>query len=745
MSKAGAEARIGAATTGLLSPRRLFTLTVFLASFLLFLIQPMFARMILPRLGGAPSVWNTAMLFYQAMLLAGYLYADRLARLPLSRQRIVHLALFAAAALTLPIGASLAYPALGDVPPALWLIGLLLVSIGPVFFVVAAQAPLMQAWFSRTGDPSAADPYFLYAASNFGSLLALVSYPFVVEPTLTLARQSWLWSGLFVLLAVLLAACGAMPTNQQAVPRIARPVGWRLRLRWMLLAAVPSGLLLSTTTHLTTDIMAMPLLWVIPLAVYLLTYILAFSVSAQGFVGHAARYAAPALLILGGYSFMASGIVAFLLAAAGVLLLFYVALALHGELARLRPPPEQLTDFYLWMSIGGALGGLFCGLLAPLIFDWTYEHPLLFVAAAALLPARPLSARIGALWSRRRFRPVLRYVLPPLSLLASLWVGGEFADARVSPALGAVAIVTIALAAVLAIGRGLTFAFHFAMLMLALGGWRTVDISTIAGARERSFFGVYTVEGSHSRQIRKLMHGTTLHGIQSTVSALETQPMSYYSPGSGVGRLFASAGPTARMGFVGLGTGTLACYARPGQRWTAYEIDPAIVRLARDSGMFTYIRRCKPDMRIVLGDARLSLAEEPKASLDMLAVDAFSSDAIPLHLMTTEAIQVYAHALAPDGVLLVHISNRFIDLEPVVAAIAEAQGWSARLLDHRPSDEPPGAYYTRSLWIALTRSEARMNEVLAAAGGAKDWKMLQERPGLQAWTDDHASALRALK
>lgn len=742
------------AQTSSVATRWLFTLTIFVGSFLLFLIQPLFARLILPRLGGAPSVWNSAMLFYQAMLLAGYFYAHKLAPLPLRRQLVIHLAVFGLAALTLPIGIAPFYPAVGttELTPSLWLIGLMATSIGPVFFAVSAQAPLMQAWFSRSGDPGAHNPYFLYAASNGGSLLALLAYPLLVEPTLPLGDQTLLWSAGFIVLAMLIALCGLALRNgvdTAATVAPAEPTAWRQRLHWAALAAVPSGLLLSTTTHLTTDIMAMPLLWVVPLALYLVTFIIAFA-ETEGVLRRNALFAAPLLLLmLGSYIFMANGTLALLMALAGLVLFFFVALALHGELARLRPPASQLTDFYLWVSIGGMLGGLFCALVAPMIFNWSFEHPLLLIAAALLIPARPVVPFISRLWQRPRVAFVLRFILPVLSLVASFFVGERMFSGNYVPAM-AVGHALIATAAVLAIGRRLHFAFHYAMLMLALGGWSTIDVSMIEGARERSFFGIYTISGSASRQVRELMHGTTLHGVQSILPELKTHPMSYYAPDSGVGQVFDTAPALfdhdARMGFVGLGTGTLACYARPGQRWTAYEIDPAIVAIATDKRLFSYISDCKPDLRIVLGDARLTLSKERPGQLDMLAVDAFSSDAIPLHLMTKEAFDVYARALAPDGILLVHISNRHIDLEPVVAAIAKSRGWSAMLRDYDPEYEPSGGSYTKSHWIALTRDERRMREVIAVAQGQKgDWRPLRTRSGLEPWSDDFASVLPVLK
>lgn len=721
--------------------RALYTLTIFVGSFLLFLVQPLIARLALPRLGGAPAVWNTAMLFYQAVLLLGYLYAHALTRLPGRVQAGVHLALLAGAALMLPIGLAGFIPPASD-NPALWLLGLLGASIGPLFFAVSAQAPLMQAWYASAEDE--ADPYFLYAASNAGSLLALLAYPFIVEPTMTLSSQSLLWSAGYVLLIALVAACAWRMRAHAAAPVAERAaLSWRQRARWTLLAFVPSGLLLSTTTYLTTDVMAMPLLWVVPLALYLVTFIIAFSSAGQPFVDHACKVAPPLLLVLGSYVFLSLGSLALVIAVAGLVLFFYVALALHGALARSRPPVGNLTEFYLWVSVGGMMGGLFCGLLAPSLFDWSYEHPILLVLAAALLPARPLLNRIGRLWQRPPSRWLLRYVLPVLALVASLWIGELlWSGGDVEPA--AIVLAGMVLAAIVAIGHRKAFAVHYAAIMLALGGWTALDLSTIPYARERSFFGIYSLEGSQSRRVRELLHGTTLHGVQSTVPAYKSEPMTYYARESGVGRALSLMPASASIGFVGLGTGTLTCYATPGQHWTAFEIDPTIVGIARDPRLFSYVSRCKPDLKIDLGDARLSLSRY-RSAFDLLAVDAFSSDAIPLHLMTAEAFETYARALKPGGLLLVHISNRHLDLEPVVAAIAQQQGWHGLVRNYDPPKaQPSGIMYTRSEWIMLSHDKAAIQRIVDI-GKQADWRPLHARPGFVPWTDSYASVLPLLK
>ncbi|MHB9879602.1 spermidine synthase [Pacificimonas sp. ICDLI1SI03] len=719
--------------TARLPMRSLFVLTVFTGSFLLFLVQPMFARLALPHLGGAPAVWTVAMLFYQAALLAGYIYADILVRLRPKRQYLFHIAAFLVAAATLPVSLR-EIGGWQETGAMLWLIAALAISIGPVFFVISAQAPLMQSWFAAAPETAGRDPYFLYAASNAGSLLALLIYPVFIEPSLTLTDQRLLWSAGFVLLLAMVVIVGLdfQRAERPVAPAERQPIPARTALSWIALAAVPSGLMLSTTTHLTTDIVAVPLLWVLPLGLYLLSFIVAFSEGGQIFVRNARFIAPPLLLALGSYTFMAEGLFAFLLAMMGLVLLFYVALALHGQLAAARPPAGQLTGYYLYMSVGGMLGGLFAAVVAPLAFDWTYEHPILLVAAAALLPATPLTGWFGRLWEGRA---ALSVAVPVLALLlsAAAWQ----LDSETVTLVLRILFVVIAL---LAIGQRLVFAGIFAALMLSMGGWSTLADSFGEAYRVRSFFGIYTIREENEENVRQLQHGTTLHGAQSRNPALATRPLGYYGPTSGAGRIFASLDvPQASVGVVGLGVGSLGCYRQPGQEWTFFEIDPVVVTIARDRSRFTYLSRCAPDADIVIGDARVSLARDGRRNFDLLAIDAFSSDAIPQHLMTREAFQLYTERLKAGGRLLVHISNRFVDLEPVVGRIAEDLGWHARILDDVPERSAEnGLEYTRSLWIVMAADEASLPD-------AAEWRPLNTRPDQPAWTDDFGSILPVLR
>lgn len=735
-------------------PRRwLFVLTILVGSFLLFQVQPMVARMVLPKLGGAPAVWNSAMLVYQALLLGGYAYAHWLGRFTVQRQAIIHVALFLIAALWLPIGiAQIAPPGPGQ--EALWVPLLLLASIGPVFFVVSAQAPLMQRWFAA--DSRAGDPYYLYAASNLGSFVGLISYPALVEPSLPLAAQSWGWTAGYAVLVLLVAASAAARWHGRAADAAAaaaavdepRPT-LRRQLHWLLIAAVPSGLMLSTTTHLTTDIVAMPLLWVLPLGLYLLSFVIAFS-TMDRVVQIITLLAPVVLLAVGGLGLMSSGIGSMLVAMASLAMLFVVATALHGYLYHLRPASRHLTLFYLVMSAGGVLGGLFAALFAPLIFDWVYEHPLLILAAAMLLPLPDLLPWDQWLKLNDRAVRLALLLFIALAIFGAQKMTDDWTGRIDSVAIWGVAVFAIG---ILVIRWRWVFVTVLALLMLGLGGWSTI-MESFSDARVRSYFGVYTVTDYPQQNQRRLAHGTTLHGLQRTDPAHRREPTTYYGPQSGVGltlsKAGALAGPNASIGIVGLGAGTLACYRQPGQQWTIFEIDPVMVDIARDPKKFTFLSDCAGDTPIVVGDARLQIAQQPAARFDILVIDAFSSDAIPLHLLTREAIGIYKRALKPDGVLLIHISNRFFGLEPVLAAEAKARGWTSAIrMDPGPVNDELSDL-TGSNWVALTATPQRMQQLTGGLQPRGDatrdgaWVPLNARPGFARWTDDYASTLPVL-
>jgi hypothetical protein len=715
-----------------------YIFTICAGSFLLFLVQPMVARMALPRLGGAPTVWNSAMLVYQALLLGGYAYAHWLSRFAPRRQAMIHIALFLGAALMLPIGLIAGTPS-ANANPFLWVPWLFIASIGPLFFMIAAQAPLMQRWFTASGG---GDPYPLYAASNLGSFGGLIAYPLIVEPLLPLKGQSLLWSIGYGLLLLLIAVCAfALPkmvAAERQVPVSATP-SWREVATWMLLAAVPSGLMLSTSTHLTTDIVAMPLLWVVPLGLYLLSFSVAFATK-RG-LADAITSATPIILLAGGgTAFANSAKFPFIFATLGLVLLFSVSVTLHAKMYDRRPEPARLTAFYLAMSAGGVLGGLFCALIAPLVFDWGYEHPILIIVTAMIVATKPLLVIGAELWAGNR-RLLAGVVISAIAVGAFLV--SHFSSAPSGMASTAIVIMALGL---IAVGNRTVFTICLGALMLNFGGWRAVSNSLTTDNQVRSFFGIYTISTDPGNS-RSLIHGTTVHGLQSLKAGRERDPLTYYAPRSGVGLALANLpslyGAKARVGIVGLGAGTVSCYARPGQDWRFYEIDPAIVKIARDPTKFSFLSRCLPNVPIHIGDARLVLEGEVAGGLDVLVVDAFSSDAVPMHLLTREALAIYRKRLAANGLLLMHVSNRFLNLEPILAA-AKADGWQGAVRDYRTDAADAKLGYATSAWIALAQDPA-MLDLLKKASGTDEWRALVPRAGFRGWTDDHASILPLLK
>jgi spermidine synthase len=730
--------------------RPLFIATILIGSFLLFLVQPMVARMALPRLGGAPSVWNSAMLVYQALLLGGYAYAHWLSRFAAKRQALVHGGLFLFAALWLPLGLANFQPPV-NASPVFWMPWLLVASIGPLFFVVAAQAPLMQRWYNLAGNTG--EPYALYAASNIGSFSGLIAYPLIVEPLMPLDEQNWLWSGIYLVLILCVAICARIiwrthgPVVSQDSAAQAVPIGWKRRLTWIILAAVPSGLMLSTTTHLTTDLVAMPLIWVIPLGLYLLSFSIAFADNRRP--ANIITLITPLVLLLTASTVLAgaggSVITALVISLS---LLFFVAVALHGEMYRTRPEPAQLTSFYLMMSIGGVIGGFFCAIVAPLVFDWSWEHPILIIVAALLLPQKRLFSLGEEASMGRKNWVLLAFILAAVAAVVGIYGGITMPYETGTPKI--VLVAALIGLGILVMGQRYAYAIVLAAMLYANGGAYNLSI-TLAGDRMRSYFGIYTVDTDG--RSRWLMHGTTMHGMQ--LLSDPKRPVSYYPPSSGVGHAMQQAsalyGPNASIGVVGLGTGTLSCYAKPGQSWQFFEIDPLIIDITRTRRIFSFLNRCAPGATIHLGDARLTMARIKPASLDILALDAFSSDAIPLHLMTKEAFAVYRRALKPGGMLLVHISNRYIDLNPVVAAQAKAGGYYAALRTDSPPENAVNDGERPSLWIALNRDKAKLDQLTGPLAktesqyyNADEWLALDAPKGA-VWTDDYASVLPYLK
>jgi hypothetical protein len=731
-----------------------YVAAIFLSAALLFAVQPMFAKQVLPRLGGSPSVWSVAMVFFQAALLAGYAYAHLLMRSVSPRNAvIVHLIVMVVAALWLPLSIATGWgrpPSSGE---AFWLLGLFAVSIGLPFFALAANAPLLQAWFARTGHPSAGDPYFLYAASNVGSFLALLSYPFVIEPFTRLGDQTRYWTALFYLLIAVIAACGwILWQSLGRLPAVPRSRGRekaptpRDALIWIALAAIPSGLLVAVTAHISTDVAAVPLLWVIPLALYLATFVIVF---------------AKRPLIPHQYAVIAQPVVIVVLVAAWVLdisvditvliaihlaAFFVTALVCHGELARRRPPARHLTAFYLWMSAGGMIGGIATGLIAPYAFNSIAEYPLLIILACLCRPGFeiPRDPRAQAFWiililigialaifGLGRGRPPSLPDYPPFN-----WLTDEQAFGAIVIALLAVAVTFWRAPVRFAAAIALTF------LVAQLYQYDPTRQSF------RSFFGVFKTYESPAGLYRVLMHGTTIHGVERVRDDFgepitgRPVPLSYYHERSGIGRAVKSVrerkDAPIRMAVVGLGAGSSACLVEAREGLTFYEIDPLAVRIARDPAYFHYLQRCAPAAEIVLGDARLTLADAADGQYDAIVVDAFSSDAIPIHLLTREAMAIYAKKLTPHGVVIVHVSNRHLELVSVVAGIAQANGLVARSL--RADEEVGNDYMYATTTVAVARADADFG----ALAKAEDWELVEPDPGQWVWTDDYSNIIGAV-
>ncbi len=730
--------------------RVLYALAVFLSAGLLFVVEPMVGKMAVPMLGGTPAVWTTCLLFFQVALLAGYLYAHLIqARLALRPQVWLHLGLLAVALVTLPV----ALPA-DDLPqagqsPIGWLLVALLRTVGAPFILLAATAPLLQRWFSRLDHPDAADPYFLYAASNLGSFTGLLAYPFLIEPWLGLSSQRTAWTVGYVALIAALGVTGLWAVRRsdpepfkKPVTNLPQPAASEAKAkpwRWLLLAAVPSSLLLGVTTHVSTDIAAVPLLWVLPLALYLLSFVATFA-RRPWIPPRIAQHWLPLLFlqlvaaVMGQASLRTS-------LALNYGMLFVAGLMCHGQLARLRPPAERLTGFYLWIALGGALGGAFNVLIAPVVFSNVTEYPLAIAATAALATWTPIltgahgvvtiglsMAALAVILGHTAVALEVRRVLP-LNLRV-LWFLNA---AAIATMFGALLLWRRRFYLMLGLGLPLAVGLHWAVVR------RHPGLIYLA----RDFFGVYRVQYTRGGGFRVLYHGTTIHGVQSRFLPWRRLPTTYYHPGGPLGYIMLGVAPPKpgrRVGVVGLGAGTTAAYAGPGESWTFYEIDPLVERIARDTTLFTFLVDARSPPRIVMGDARISLARDSTARYDVMILDAFSSDAPPIHLLTREAVRLYFQRLAPGGLLAIHLSNRYINFPPVVAALAADAGLVGRMW----GQEPPLAQIYRgafgSLWAVLARREEDLGRI------AQDprWERLEAVSGAL-WTDDYSNIYRRIR
>lgn len=754
-----------------------YSAAIFLSAALLFMVQPMAAKQVLPLLGGTPAVWTTSMLFFQAALLAGYTYAHLLSRLAVKVQPIVHLVILAGAVvLALPIGIHGTPPA----PPqaigsgaelelAFYLLRMLCVSVGLPFFLLSTTGPLLQRWFSRTGHAQAADPYFLYAASNAGSFLGLLSYPFLVEPAAGLDVQEKYWSWGFVGFCVLALACagvlwargktGAAESAHSTTGADEAVTGSR-RLKWVILAAVPSSLLLGATQTVSTDVAAMPLLWVIPLALYLLTFVLVFAkkqfLSAR-VLGYVTALGVVAVCIVTGL-YVRENIV--LLISVHVLTFFFAAWMCHKRLADDRPGAAHLTEYFLWMSVGGMIGGLFNALLAPAIFNDILEYPIALIAACLLRPGRAsatntINADKGARFGATGIISVAMVTAVAVSIGVGLMLEMKAGSTGNEHSSSGMYLRVLIPAAILVGGIARVPAFAIAAAA-ALGVARMVpDYSSERLLfQERSFYGVHRVKESLDHRQRILLHGTTAHGLQNRDlpgenSKWERTPTAYYHPAGPLGQMFIglkSQGDRriSRVGAIGLGVGSVAAYAVQGARFTFYEIDDVVIRVAKDPTLFTFLANAGDRVETVLGDGRLGVARAVDGEFDVLVVDAFSSDSIPAHLMTVEAFKLYVQKLAPDGVLAVHVTNLHLELRPVVARIAKELGLTAIVQVDRSVDENtkkqgrlPG-----TTWVLLARQPRQLAPMI---DDLSNWPRLESNVTDPLWTDSYSSLVGVMR
>jgi spermidine synthase len=727
----------------------LFSAALFLSAFLLFTAELMVGKMVLPALGGGPMVWNTCLVFFQSALLAGYVYSHGAAKLLGARRHaVVHAALLALPFVVLPFstGITAAPPSPGN--PVGWLLALLLAAFGLPFFVLSTSAVTLQHWFGATEGPSAEDPYFLYAASNLGSLAGLISYPVVVEPMLRLEDQSRIWAGAYAVFVGATYLCAALLWRRPAEARL-EPVAapWTIageaggavsagrRVGWVALAFVPSSLMLAVTTYLTTDIAAVPLLWVVPLSLYLITFVVAFGARSEAVTAFADRRLPLVLLPLAMIMTVQMRAPLWLLVPLHLAVFTLAGLLCHGALADDRPTRQHLTGFYFWIALGGMLGGLFNTLVAPLVFSTIAEYPLVLVLACL---ARG-GVREGA-GDRRDLAWDIGSAVGIGALTFALIAGVAYieADRRM-------AFVLVAAPAFLILSQSHRRPIGFALGVGAMlvGGALAGDGGGRVVRAERTFFGVYRVRVSADGEYRALLHGTTLHGTQAIDATRRNEPLSYYHRDGPFGQLMAGLPRLASVpdvAVVGLGIGSLASYATPEQRWTFFEIDPAVERLARTPEYFTYLSECGDRCQVVLGDARLSLVRAPPGRFGLIVLDAFSSDAIPIHLLTSEAFTIYRSRLSPGGVLALHISNRHLSLGPVLARMARHHGLSAIEQRDRGTDGSASRGASPSHWVVMAASPAE----LGALAADPRWTTPAVSDAAPLWTDDSASILSVL-
>ena len=721
----------------------LFAVTIFLSALLLFWIQLVMAKMLLPRLGGTPAVWNTCMLFFQLMLLAGYYQVVvTTSRFRVRKQAILHGALLLFSCLFLPVTFAGNPGSISETSnPALWVFVYLMGGIGFQVFLISTTSPLLQKWFTHTRSSSANDPYFLFAVSNGGSLLALLSYPLFLEPQFTLSRQTQIWGVMYVVFLILSAGCALVlwkasgrieqVTTEQDRKTELPPLSIQQRLYWILLAFIPSSLLFGVTTYITTEVAPTPLLWTIPLALYLTTFILAFAgrkllpepVASNALAGLAMLLT----LTLAANATEPTSVIVLL----HLCFLFVAGMVCHNRLASDRPDASRLPEFYLCVAIGGMIGGLFNTLIAPTIFNTIVEYPLVIVLACLIRQRDKLSID--------RFDLILPVCIGLLTIGLALLV----ARYDVSTVAGVAIVFGIPLVIINHRFRSRPVRFALAIGAVMLGSVVYSETQNRTLHDYRNFFGTLSVRNDPESATRTLYHGNTIHGRQFSDPDRQCEPLSYFHREGPLGQIFEAFNSNAasrNVAIVGLGTGSMASYALPDQDWTFYEINPAVIQIAQTTEYFTYLQKCAAaPTKIILGDARLKLQNAPDHHYGLIVLDAFNSDAIPIHLMTQEAIALYTSKLATGGMLAFHVSNRILKLDAVLADLARrSDSMSLRAVD---AEHNPLTGKDPSEWVVIARPSPAFDTLAQNL----NWRRLEPRTESIAWTDDFSNILSVFR
>ncbi len=732
---------------------KIYIITIFLSAFLIFLIQPIMSKIILPHLGGGPSVWNISMVFYQLLLLGGYLYAHISHKLfGTKKQAAIHLILLIVSLASLPITLNLNIDIIAARQPISWLIIVLTLSIGAPFFLLSANAPLIQNWFAHTTHKSSHNPYFLYAASNLGSLIALIAYPIIIEPYMEIPNQLNSWSAIYLIFMTMITGCVYLlynnyqklerhnePITRENIPTISR------KLYWVILAFIPSSLMLGVTSFITSDIASIPLLWAIPLALYLLSFILTFSSKMPLYKTsvflHIPLATAAITLIAFEWKFFLP------LYAIHIILFFAVAMVCHGQLSKTKPSTRYLTEFFLWISVGGVLGGMFNSLISPLIFDTIAEYPIIILLSCFLRPK--------AIFKHTKYSKYLDILIPIIvfglviflleirtyipmnfprqirefeAFLFSLSYLADYNTFFIAMMLCSFAIIGFLLR-----NRPARLVLAMMAIMVASDIAITNNIQTLE--IKRNFFGIVEVQHEPEENYNMLVHGNIIHGLQP-VDDKAFNPLVYYSPLKEIFKTLDYSIKNKPVAVLGLGVGTIACHGNKNQIFDFYEINPAIEKIAYNKKYFTYLSKCPPKSNVIIGDGRLEIAKKETGRYGLIVLDAFNSDSIPIHLLTSEAIITYLDKLDNKGLIAFHVSNMNLDFLPILSSIARDLNLHALGV----FADPNSVQLTfESRWVVMGRNKELMNNLTFNTG----WRRLRSND-LKAWTDDYSNILQVL-